>query len=334
MPSFLDGWANSGQAAPETRRKTLDHDVRPLTSNNTPSMSRSSSVASNRSEPATPSWYSAYEGKDTSKIRNNSTTSRNNSTTSTQKSVSPRSSSTKLTQKPGTNATSGWKALFNADDRKEKKKQKQKNVEKLVLTSRHAAAVKTRMAVDPNFAESRRRSSSGSEQSMQPVQQSSQHMTAAQQEMRFPHSGPPALKQSTKGHFNRKGRSGEEVEADMPALTRIISGDENDEESERAAQWRREEWVRKRNEAAMRKFSVAEGSDEGSERGSVSRQGSWKDILTPEELAEGEVLGIDGIEGLSFVGAELEGDAYTPRSKAKGGMGAGWKRGENGKWTR
>ena len=328
--SFLDGWANSGQAAPEARRHTTDHG-RPITSNNTPAQSRSSSVASNRSEPATPSWLSAYEGVDTSKIRKDSTASKG--------SISPRNSATKLSQKPGTTATSGWKALFNSDDRKEKKKQKQKEVDKIVLTSRHAAAIKTKLATDPKYAEERRRSSASEpSRGIMNGGQPTSHLSAAQQEMRFPHSGPPSLKNTGKGSFHRKGKKGADVEMDMPALERIVSGDDNDEESERA-QRGREEWIQRRNEAAMRRFTVAEGmeaDEDGSERGSVSKMGSWEDVeATPEEMAEGKVMRVDGRKGSEFIGVELDGEAYTPRVRPKGGIGGGFRRDENtGKWTR
>ena len=217
----------------------------------------------------------------------------------------------------------------DSDDKKEKKKQKQKDVDKIVLTSRHAAAVRTKMAVDPKYAEERRRSSASeaSTGSMNGGTPTS-HLTAAEQETRFPHSGPPS-KHAGKAQFHRKGKKGANVEMDMPSLTRIASGDERDEESER----QREEWVEKRNAAAMRRFTMAEGMEEGSERGSigsVSRQGSWEDAEpTPEEIAEGKIMKVGGT---NFIGVELEGDAYTPRAKPKAGLGVRWKRDEGGRW--
>ena len=126
---------------------------------------------------------------------------------------------------------------------------------------------------------------------------------------------------------------------DMPALERIMSGDDNDDEKSERAQRGREEWIQRRNEAAMRRFTMAEGmeaDEEGSERGSVSRMGSWEDVeATSEEMAEGKVMRVDGRRGSEFIGVELDGEAYTPKARPKAGMGGGWKRDEKtGKWTR
>lgn len=296
--SLFESWSQ------DPRRHTLDHTGRAATSNNTPSQSRSSSVASNRSEP---SWFSTYNGVDTTKARSSS----NASTTSLR-------NSTKLTQKPGTSNTSGWKALFNSDDRKERKKQKQKDAERIVLGSRHAAAVKTRMAMDAAFTE-RRKSADGA--GVMIGTQNSLHLTAAQQEMRFPHSGAPALHGGNKGSLQRRGRSGENVPLDMPNLSRIISGDERDDEEDRARQ-DREQWVSRRENAEMRRFTVAEG---------MASEDSENESEEAEEKVGGQVM---EVEGTRLIGMELEGDEYTPRAKPKGGMGAGWKRNESGKWTR
>lgn len=310
MPSFLDAWTHAGSAAPEARRHTIDPSARPTTSNNTPAVSRSSSVASNRSEP---SWFSSHNGLDTS-----------NTQRPAQPILSSNNSSEKLTQKPGTTATSGWKALFSgagSDDRKEKKKPKQKESDKIILTSKHAAAVKTKMAM-----EQRRRSldSASGGTGIMNGNQDGPHLTAEEQERRFPHSGPPALHGGEQGHIHRKGRKGSDVNVDMPLLTRIVSGDERDEEEDRA-RLGREAWVTKRKDAEMRRFTVAEGMgvEEGeSGSGDEEREG---------EFVEGKVM---VVEGTRLIGAEVEGDAHTPRAKAKGGIGHGWRRGDTGKWTR
>lgn len=313
MPSFLDAFSHSGNAAPEGRRHTIDPTARPTTSNNTPVVSRSSSVASNRSEP---SWFSSSNGVDTSKKQGPE-----------EGTLSPRNPSVKLTQKPGTTSTSGWKALFfgGSEDKEEKKKRKQKEVDKIVLTSKHAASVKTKLAM-----EQRRRSvdSAGGGTGIMVGTQNSMHLTPGEQERRFPHSGPPAIHGGNKGHMHRKGRKGSEVDIDMPYLTRIISGDENDEEEDRA-RLGREAWVDKRKNAEMRRFTVAEGMDvEEREGGSESGSGSDQ---KEGEFVEGKVM---MVEGTSVIGAKLDEDALTPRAKTKTGIGHGWKRDESGKWTR
>jgi hypothetical protein len=274
----------------ETRRHTVDNTASGAA---TPPLSRPSSVASNRSEP---SWFSAYDGVDTSKTRSDSTASNR----------------TKLVQKPGTSSTSGWKALFNQDDRKERKKQKQKEAEKIVLGSKHAAAVRTRLATDPKYVE--RRKSTDNTHIMVGTQNSA-HLTAGEQEMRFPHSGAPALHGGSKGSLTRKGRSGENVPLDMPSLTRIISGDERDDEEDRA-RLERETWVLKRENAEMRRFTVAEGEGESEDE---------------EIKIGGKVI---EVEGTKMIGMDLNDASIPTRQKPKGGMGAGWRRDDAGKWTR
>jgi hypothetical protein len=287
--SLFSSWAQ------ETRRHTVDN-----TNANgaiTPPLSRPSSVASNRSEP---SWFSAYEGVDTSKTRSESIASNR----------------TKLVQKAGTTSTSGWKALFSQDDRKERKKQKQKDTEKIVLGSRHAAAVRTKLATDPKYAERRK---SADDMHIMNGTQNSAHITAGQQEMRFPHSGAPALHGGSKGNLQRKGRSGENVPLDMPSLTRIISGDERDDEEDRARQ-ERELWVLKRENAEMRRFTVAEGEGDSEEE---------------EETEEVKIGGtVIEVKGTKMIGMELTDTSMPTRQKPKSGMGAGWRRDDTGKWTR
>jgi hypothetical protein len=322
--SVLNAWARSDQTASDARRHTTDHTAR--STSNTPAASRSSSVASNRSEPSAPSWYSAYNGTDTTKARSNSTAS--------QPSLSPRNPKGKLKEKPGTTATSGWKALFGGgEDRKESKKKEKDDIDRIVLTSRHAAAVKTRLALDPKFKEERRRSSAGSPDVGAHITtgiQTNAHTTAAEQEFRFPHSGKPSLHKGARGEYTRKGRSGEHVEIDMPALTRIVSGDDHDEEDERA-QRGREEWIMKKNDAAMRRFIMAEGMEPGEDDESRDSTSLSENTSPGEELADGKVM---KVQGTKVIGVELEGDAYTPRVKPKGGIGYGWKRDEKGNWTR
>lgn len=110
---------------------------------------------------------------------------------------------------------SGFRSLFG---KKEKKPKEKKDVQKIVLTSKHAAAVKTKMMMDahnnPGGPNQLRKKDVKTANVVGTIHTG--HMTAAQQEARHPHSGPPALHPSD----------------EMPVLTRIISADEPDEEDE------------------------------------------------------------------------------------------------------
>lgn len=252
-----------------------------------PAMSRSNSVSSTVSQTShksEPAWFSAYNGVDT-------TSSRKSSAVSTK--TTPVS--------PSEEAGRGLKSFFSAEgraERKERKRLEQKKLETTILTSRHTAAVKTRMLLEQHNM----KSTTHNPPRVQGTT-SSAHITAAAQEARLPHSGPPALQASHKDH-NR----------DLPMLTRIISGDEHDEEDERL-QRNRDDWLKRKPEMAMR--SVAEGDDSGEEETTT--------------VVDGQVLEIDGTR---VIGVQLDGDAYTPKpSKAHRGLGAGWSNG-SGAWTR
>lgn len=252
-----------------------------------PAMSRSNSVASTVSQTShksEPAWFSAYNGLDTTSSRKSSTVSAKTTPVS-----------------PGEEAGRGLKSFFSAEgraERKERKRVEQKKLETTILTSRHTAAVKTRMLLEQHNM----KSSTPNPPRVQGTT-SSAHITAAAQEARLPHSGPPSLQATQKDH-NR----------DLPMLTRIISGDEHDDEDEHL-QRNRDDWLKKKPEMRMR--SLSEGDDSGEEE------------LTP--MADGEVLDVDGTR---VIGVQLDGDAYTPKpSKARRGLGAGWSNG-SGTWTR
>ena len=250
-------------------------------------MSRSNSVSSATSQTShksEPAWFSAYNGVDTTGSRKSS-------------SVSTRTTPVK----PSEDAGRGLKSFFSAEgraERKERKRQEQKKLESTILTSRYAAAVKTRMLLEQHNLK-------GGVQSTSRVQSVTQsvHLSAAAQEARLPHSGPPALHVTQKDH-NR----------DLPMLTRIVSGDERDEEDERL-QRNRDDWLQKKTEMTMRR--VVEGDDSSEEDDAAA--------------VNGQVLEIDGTR---LIGVELDGDAYTPKpSKPHTGLGAGWSNG-SGTWTR
>lgn len=115
--------------------------------------------------------------------------------------------------------------LFGEKDGYEKAKKKKEN-EKVVYGSKHAGAVKSRMMMDPEyraFLEKHKKPNvktanvSGDKESV--------HSTAAQYEMRYPHSGPPAVHGAL----------------DLPALSKIESHDEADDQMDEY-QARNKEW--------------------------------------------------------------------------------------------
>lgn len=253
------------------------------TAPSSPAMSRSNSVASNLSQAShksEPTCFSTYNGVDTTGSRKSSTTS------------------VKTTPISPSHEGHGLKSFFSAEgraERKERKRLEQEKLEKTVLTSRHAATVKTRMMLEQHNLKS------GATKTAQ-VQGTvtSAHTTAAAQEARLPHSGPPAL------HATHKDNT-----RDLPLLTRIVSGDERDEEDERL-QRDREEWLMKKADVTMRR--VAEGDDSSGEE-SV-------------DFARGEVV---QIAGTRLVGAALDGHKPV---KMHTGIGAGWTKNDAGMWTR
>lgn len=250
-------------------------------------MSRSNSVSSSISQTShksEPAWFSAYNGVNTTKSRKSSSTSAQTSPVS-----------------PGETTGHGLKSFFSPEgraERKERKRIEQEKLENTVLTSRHTATVKTRMLLEQHNL---KKSTTKTGQVQGTI--NSAHITAAAQEARLPHSGPPALH----AHHLDDTR-------DMPLLSRIISGDEHDEEDEHL-QKDRDTWVRKKANVTMRR--VAEGDDSGEDQ---------------DEVVLGEIIHVDGTR---LIGAPLDTAAYTPRPmKPRGGVGAGWAKNESGVWKR
>ena len=263
-------------------------------------MSRSSSVASNASHSSEPSWFRSYNGQDTSR-KDSSATIASQKSTDSHKSNGGFGSWFKEDPK----VRKEMKA-HKAAEKKRRNDELKKTVDKIVITSKHAAAVKTKLATDQKL-----RRDSGDIGHLVGVTgtQTSAHMTAAQQEMRFPHSGPPAL------HGGHKGKLGKH-EADMPSLTKIVSGDDRDEEEEMLR--RREEWLsKKRPDTRMRHLSEGETPDD-----------------EEEELVE--VMGntVLHVQETPVIGMELEGEQYTPKPYKERHGRAGYQKGENGVWTK
>ena len=206
---------------------------------------------------------------------------------------------------PAAKPASGFGKLFG-------KKKEKKDMEQVVLTSRHAAAVKTKLALDPKFKGARRDSA--------PVYvasstQNSLLISAGEQEMRHPHSGPPAtysLKEDTS----------------MPKLARIVSGDERDEP---------DEWEKMREEWRHRKLPTLDNSIiEG-----VAVDGSGSGHESPEEKGEAEeveippseVLERQGVRILAVAGLKAD-EAERRPSRAHTPIGGRFHRDEKGAWKR
>lgn len=297
--------------APE-RRHTGDHAAGNLPTTPT-SLSRNGSTASNSSRKSEPGWLTSMNGIDRS--RANSTASQTSHTSS--KSTS-----------------SGLGKFFGGKDKGEKekkKKEKQKAIDQVVLTSRHTAAVKSKLALDPQYQKAMRKGP----QPQPPLvvgTQNSAHLTAQQQEMRRPHSGSPAL---------TKGRVVKVSSDDMPALTRIISGDEADEQDE----WEqlREEWrARKIPDPEM--VQVPEGEAIGGTEETTTFSSS---ATTPEEIPEGinhtsaavpaaQVVEREGVGIPSAVqGVLSDSEDMRPRPERKHTpIGGRWRKDDKGVWKR
>ncbi|RMZ78876.1 hypothetical protein DV738_g3565, partial [Chaetothyriales sp. CBS 135597] len=164
-----------------------------------------------------------------------------------------------------------------------------------ILVSRHASAVREKLNAGH----------------VRPAPLSPAHMSAAQQEMRYPHSGPPAIH----GGHKEKVRK---HEADMPALARIVSGDEVDDEEESMKQ-RMDAWQRTTR------------SDEWSRKFSEGRSLSDDDTLT--DSIDGAALQ-DARGPSTTTDVTLEREKFQPKHHAPKNAYVGYKRDRNGVWTK
>lgn len=159
--------------------------------------------------------------------------------------------------------------------------------EKIVIGSKHAALVKNNLKADPRGA--RKHPSVPTKTAGVVGSGTSAHITAEQQEMRHPHSGPPA----------RRGA------ADLPMLTRIVSGDEDDEwDDERRANWEK------------KKLPILETQEE-------------------ERVVDIDIGGVDELQirRKSLLDVEIKGGEGMKPVRRKTVFG-GWVRNDKGAWTR
>jgi hypothetical protein len=207
-------------------------------------------------------------------------------------------------EKPPAKSPIGFSKLFG-------KKKEKKDTEPIVITSRHAAAVKTKLALDPKYKDMRRESAPAYVAS---ATQNNLFISAGEKEMRHPHSGPPAV-------LSPKEKVG------LPMLTRIVSGDEADE---------LDEWEKMRDEWKQRKLptlddDIIEGVAVGS-RDSGQATPAEQDEKTIE-IPPSEVVERQGVRILSVAG--MTADEYSPRpSRTHTPIGGRWKKDEKGVWKR
>jgi hypothetical protein len=181
----------------------------------------------------------------------------------------------------------GIKGLFG-------RKKEPKKEEKVVIGSNHTALVKNKLKADPRGARkhpSMSTKTAGVVGTSTPATRRPAHLTAEQQEMRHPHSGPP----TTRGA------------ADLPMLTRIVSGDEDDEWD----QAKRAEWEKK-------KLPVLETHGE------------------EEKVADVDIGGVEDLQARrkSLLDVEIKGgEGIKPGARRKTVFG-GWAKDSKGIWTR
>jgi hypothetical protein len=242
--------------------------------------------------------------------------SRNNSTTSINSLRSePGRSSGISANSVSSNASSKSSGGFSKFFSKSKKEKKDTD-KKQVITSRHsqAAAIAAKMALDLKYKQAHPGLTLGPRlvgtQSTPNIT-----ITPQEQELRHPHSGPPAL-------IAPLGRT------DMPVLTRVISGDEADDPDE--FERMRDDW-RQRMIPDVQLVQVLEGTGIGS--------GSSSGTTTPQEkeaektqIPASKVIEREGVRLLSIADAPL--DARPKPVRRHTPIGGRFKKDENGKWKR
>lgn len=177
----------------------------------TPALSRNNSTASINSTRSEPAWHSGRHASDASV---GSTKTRQDSTSS------QASAQTTASHKKG-----GFMGGLFHKPTKEEKEKKKKETEKIVIGSKHAAAVKTKMMMDPKYREFQEKHKKPAVKTAGITgHTASAHSSAASQEARHPHSGPPAV----------------HGDLDFPMLGRIDSHDETDSDEDPIERERRE----------------------------------------------------------------------------------------------
>lgn len=239
--------------------------------------------------------------------------SRNNSTTSISslRSEPARTGSATVSSDASSKSSSGFSKFFSRS-----KKEKKDTDKKKVITSRHsqAAAIAAKMALDLKYKQAHPTLTLGPRLV---GTQSSPNITITpqEQELRHPHSGPPAL-------IAPLGRT------DMPVLTKVISGDEADDPDE--FERMRDDW-RQRKIPDVQLLQVLEGTGLGS--------GSSSGITTPQEkeaektqIPAAKVIEREGVRLLSVADAPL--DARPKPVRRHTPIGGRYRKDEHGVWKK
>ena len=264
------------RAAPD-RRHSSEHQLQ-----SSQLYSRNSSTTSVSSHKSEPGWLASMNGVD-------------------------RSRTSSVTSTTSTKSSGGLGRLFGKS--KDKPKKEKKDLDQIVLTSRHAAAVKTKLALDPKYKNATRKESQSAPRIV--GTQDTLHMTAAQQEMRRPHSGPPAMYAPTD-------------KSDMPVLTRIASGDEADEQD----QWERlrQGW-KQQKQPGVQMMQVLEGEAVDEYSSGNTTPDDQKD-QAETKIPDSKVIEREGVRLLSVADIEPRPERHlTP-------IGGRWKKDEKGVWKR
>lgn len=200
--------SNKSWASTSSRQMLKNYDKSPIHSPTaTPPLSRNNSSSSINSVQSEPAWHTergrAPRPEALRKTSHNSSPERKDS------------------KKKG-----GMKEWFFGEKDPQKaleKERKKKEHARIVLGSRHAAAVKTRMQMDPEYRAFMEKHAKPNVKTAGISGGASAHSTAAQYEMRHPHSGPPAVHGAL----------------DLPKLSKIESHDEADDEVDQFEEMRR-----------------------------------------------------------------------------------------------
>lgn len=178
---------------------------------------------------------------------------------------------------------------------KEEKEAKAKATEKIVLGSKHAAAVKTKMMMDPKYRDFQDKHKKPDVKTAGITGHTkSAHSSAASQEMRHPHSGPPAV----------------HGDLDLPMLGRIESHDEPDSDEDAIERVRRE-W----NTAI--EHNMAEIPEVRSRQVSSARQSPWASPIHSRETSPNRL-----------------GARYSVVGGKRTSYAGGYHRDANGRWTK